>query len=400
MSQRKPEFDQTTGARRALARSKAIPASPTEISSPAEERLAADAPASCLIYCPEPRRRRAITAVIEAEARVATAVTTASDFLEKLVNYDFDVVAVDLAADLDAGLNLILAARNAAPFTTPFALAKTADLDAAVQCMRAGAVDLLTGPVKTKVLRDTFQTALESARAVREQLRREARLKRLCKRLNSARKETSTQINVLCNDLVGAYRDLADQVSHVTLASEFSSLIQQELDVEALLRTSLEYMLTKTGPTNAAVFLPSSHCDFSLGAYVNYDCPRDAADVLLDHLADIIAPRFQDEEEVLSFESEEDLTDWIGNDANWLADSRVIVFSCRDEGECLAVVTFFRDRSIPFPDELPAQLRVMADLFAKQLSKIIRVHHRHKPDDAWNGWDSWEEDDESGGMAA
>ena len=33
-------------------------------------------------------------------------------------------------------------------------------------------------------------------------------------------------------------------------------------------------MLTKTGPTNAAVFLPGTGTDFDLGAYVNYDCPR------------------------------------------------------------------------------------------------------------------------------
>ena len=79
------------------------------------------------------------------------------------------------------------------------------------------------------------------------------RLKRICRRLNSARQDANRQLDVLCNDLVNAYQELADQMSRVSLASEFSSLIRQELDVESLLRTTLEYLLTKTGATNAAV---------------------------------------------------------------------------------------------------------------------------------------------------
>ena len=71
----------------------------------------------------------------------------------------------------------------------------------------------------------------------------------------------------------------------VTLASEFNSLIRQELDLESLLRVSVEFILGKSGPTNAAVFLPAASGDYSLGAYVNYDCPKDSAEVLMDQLA-------------------------------------------------------------------------------------------------------------------
>lgn len=274
----------------------------------------------------------------------------------------------------------------------------------AVEAMRAGAVDLLPDPPTDVDLLAAVAAAATKARAERDQSRRIERLKRICRRLNTARQQVTSQVDVLCNDLVGAYRELADQVTHVSLASEFGSILQQELDVESLLRTSLEYLLTKTGPTNAAVFLPSNHTDFTLGAYVNYDCPRDTADVLLDHLSDVIAPRFQDETEVVRFDDAEELSERIGADANWLSDSRVIVFSCRHEGECLAVMTLFRDRATPFPDELVPQLKVMSDLFAKQLARVIRIHHRHLPDKQWTGFDSWDDDDEDsgrdGGVAA
>ena len=45
------------------------------------------------------------------------------------------------------------------------------------------------------------------------------------------------------------------------------------------------HLLTKTGPTNAAVFLPDSVDHYGLGAYVNYDCPRESIAALLDALA-------------------------------------------------------------------------------------------------------------------
>ena len=54
----------------------------------------------------------------------------------------------------------------------------------------------------------------------------------------------------------------------------------------------LEFTLSKIGSTNAAIFLPTSSGDYSLGAYVNYDIPRDGIEIMLDQLADVLAPNF------------------------------------------------------------------------------------------------------------
>jgi hypothetical protein len=272
----------------------------------------------------------------------------------------------------------------------------------AIAALRSGASDLLEAPFDDADLLESVAGAVRSRRRAVDHERRLERLKRICRRLHAARQQVTTQVDTLCNDLVGAYQELADQVSHVTIASEFNSIIQQELDIESALRAALEYLLTKTGPTNAAIFLPSNHSDFSLGAYVNYDCPRDAADVLLDHLADVIAPRFQDEDRVVVCREEGELRRWIGDEASWLSSSTVMVCSCRHDGECLAVLALFRDQGSRFPEELSGQLQVLCDLFARQLSRIVRVHHRHEPDREWTGWDDWEadEDDDIGGLAA
>lgn len=265
-----------------------------------------------------------------------------------------------------------------------------------VEAMRCGAIDFVTKPYRAAELAGRVLAATEMVRKLRASERRVQRLKRICKRLDTARKDMSRQVDDLCSDLVHAYQELADQMTHSALATEFSSLIRQDLDVEDLLRSTLEFVLSKTGPTNAAVFLPTGSRDFNLGAYVNYDVPRDTADVLLDHLADVIAPRFENETDLVRLETEEELSERLGDEAGWLNEYGVLVFSCQHEGDCLAVVALFRDRENPFCDELLPQLSVIRDLFAEQLGRIVRIHHRHRPDEQWPGFDV--EDDR--GLAA
>lgn len=312
----------------------------------------------------------------------------------------YDVIIVDAHGESGRGLQLVRDISDARYHTRAIVLSHDPNVDTAIEAMRSGAVDLVPKPIDEGVLVQRVTSALEHAHQIRDQERRVQRLKRICKRLNTAREEVTKQVDVLCHDLIDAYQELADQMNNVSLASEFNSLIRQELDVEALLRTTLEYLLTKTGPTNAAVFLPTGHSDYNLGAYVNYDVPRDAADVLLDHLADILAPRFADDDAITHCTSSGELERALGEDAGWLADCTLVVCSCRTEDECLAVMAFFRDQENPFTPELLQQLDIMRDLFAQQLARIVRIHHRHLGSDKWPGFDVGEAEDETGGLAA
>jgi hypothetical protein len=239
-----------------------------------------------------------------------------------------------------------------------------------------------------------LRTAFDRTRLARDREARIERLTRVCRRLNQARHEVTKQVSSLCGDMVNAYEELSGQVLHISIASEFNSLIRQELDVESLLRTALEYILAKTGPTNAAVFLPATSSDFSLGAYVNYDCPKDAADVLLDHLAGIVAPRMEGQTELKVLCGDQELHDFLGDDAHWLSGNNAITFACHHDGECLAVVILFRDRRNPFAASLVPGLRIIADLFGKQLARVIHIHHRHLPKDKWGGFGADEGEDD------
>jgi FixJ family two-component response regulator len=311
----------------------------------------------------------------------------------------FDVVLIDLDSS-DAARSTEFAkellAADAASTTRVVFLARDPGFDLSVKAMRCGASDLLRKPAPPAVLGESVRAAGEQARTARAQGRRVQRLKRICRRLNTAREEVTQQVGGLCNELAAAYTDLAGQMEQVTMATEFSSLIRQELDVESLLRTTLEYLLTKTGPTNAAVFLPTGPREYSLGAYVNYDIPRETADVLLDHLADTLPQRFEDTEELLWSSTSHDLSEWVREGAGWIEGSTVLVFACRNRDECLGVATLFRDPSRPFTPEVIAQVELMRDLFTQQLARVINVHNRHKPKDQWPGFGEADEEDDYG----
>lgn len=300
---------------------------------------------------------------------------------------EFDVLLVDTAAATGDGFDLVREQSSLEMPLQSIMVSRRPTVDLSVRAMRAGAVDVLRKPFDAEELVLRLDAAVERADVIRHHKRRVDRLKRICRRLNEAREEVTREVDILCSDLVTAYQDLAEQVAGASVASEFSTLIRRELDVEALLRSSLEFLLTKTGPTNAAVFLPTGVEDFSLGAYVNYDLPKDTCDVLLDHLADVLAPRFEDQETIVSIRGRSQLADWFDDAADWLSDSALLVFPCHHEGECLAVVALFRDETKPFKDEAIASLEVIRALFAEQLARVIRIHNRHKGAGLWTGFD-------------
>ena len=206
--------------------------------------------------------------------------------------------------------------------------------------------------------------------------------------IDRSRQELLTQFGALCSGMSASCRDISDQMKHVAMAAELNAILRQELELESLLRTVLEYVLKKIGSTNAAIFLPSTSGDFSLGAYVNYDCPKDSAETLLDHLADIIAPAME------AAPADEDIRQMrglgqlraLGSGGDWLEDSTIAAFACRQDGECLGVVVLFRDRRNPFSPQTIQALRIVRDLFGKQLSRVIKTHHRHLPKNQWGGF--------------
>ncbi len=350
-------------------------------------------PASLLIVTNDAQQADLISTALEDESIRIELAQTIAQACVLLADQPHDVAIV--GSTLVDGVGLTLIQRLAKEHITISAMLVSSNpsLDETIEAMRCGAVDVLSNCDRPAVIRERILAAIAKSRRAQSRQQRVDRLKTVCKRLDRVRHEITRQVGSLCTDLVDAYRDLSDQVAHIGDTKEFESLIRQELDIESLLRTVLEYVLSKTGPTNAAVYLPSTAEDFSLGAYVNYDRDRETVEVLLDHLAGVLAPKFESNHSLVLCKNIDDVEALLGEHAHWIGDCQMITFACHHDGECLAVVTFFRDRSSPFTDEAVSLLEALCPLLARQLSQVIYVHHRHLPKHLWGTFSDTDDDE-------
>lgn len=344
-----------------------------------------------LVVCASRLDRERLAAQLVGAAQ-ATITATAGHALDALSSNSFDAVIIDENLPDSSSCELCWKVMQHDPSLAVLLRTPTPTLELAARAMRHGACDVidsrLTGTDLVLRLAESLRrTTLLRARDERSR-QRVQRLLRLCRHLSTAREEVARQVGSLCNDLAGAYRDLTEKMVTSTVSSEFSAIVRQELDLEDLLRTVLEYVLAKVGATNAAIFLPASSGDYTLGAYVNYDCPKDTSEVLFDHLADALAPKFAGERMISTYNTASDLTRKLGDHAQWISDSALMVAPCRaatpgQPEECLAIIALFRDRRSPFAEDLTPLMRIISDLFARQLARVIHCHHRHLPKEKW-----------------
>jgi DNA-binding response OmpR family regulator len=346
------------------------------------EQLAENS-AQILIVSARPQIRDRIGEIL-AESDCSVRAVVGADQARSLMLEGFvDLVLIDRAIGENEAFELCATCSGSEPGVVTILLVDNPSFDDAIQAMRCGAVDLLRSDISSAQLFEHVNSGLDRARHLRKRERRALRLRGLCLRLNAARQEVSQHVGELCSDLVEAYQDLSGQIEHIGIASELNSLLRQELDLECLLRTTLEYLLSKIGSTNAAIFLPSSTGEFSLGAYVNYDRAKDEAEVMLDHLAAVLAPRFEKRTDSVWLRDAKQVEDCLEDESHWLEDSQTLIVPCHDSGECLAVLVAFRDRNAPFVEEDLRTIEVLGDLFGRQLARVINIHHRHMPKDEW-----------------
>lgn len=263
-----------------------------------------------------------------------------------------------------------------------------------LEAVRVGAVDWLDLSHDSGELVARLRSALELGHEDRARDERVARLKGICRKLSMTRGEFSKQIDSL-NEGLNEFRDRVDEAA---IIGEFRGLLSQELDVEDLLRTAMQYLLTKTGATNAAVFLPGSKpSQFGLGAYVHYDCPRTTAEPLLSRLADEICPRIAASDDILRFADTAEFIESIGLEASVLDESELVAWPAHHGDECMGVFFLFRNRSEPFKDELAGLIDALRPVFAAQMAKLVRVHHRSKfswPESRGSAGDADDRDEE------
>jgi len=336
--------------------------------------------ARILIVGGEPEFRSSLVSALKERHHQCTHVNRIDEAQAALGQQRYGLLLVNPDLPDGDGLDLAQSVRKTHPTTKVIVFSGVGSFKVALRAIRCGAVDFIRTPTDLDEFTDRVDVALLRSLSEQHREQRMRRLQKICRELNTAREDVSEHVEALLADLVTAYQSLSDQVNEVQMSTEFKTLLSQELEMEEVLRTTLEYMLGKTGPTNAAVFLPDADQQYSLGAYVNYDCPRESIDTLLDHLGDAICPQMSQESSLVAFDDAREFADWIGMSDGLLAESQIVAFSCHHDGECVAVVVLFRHQSNPFNAELAGTLDVLRMIFAEQISQIIRIHHRATPD--------------------
>ena len=260
--------------------------------------------------------------------------------------------------------------------------------DEAVEAMRAGAADIVSTTIKPVELQRRVRAAIAQRRCCNAALAGDngqapATLPpgtSFVGGVPTPRKPDQPRATPLPTPAKPAS---TDKSSIHSIIGDFGQMIRSELDVETLLRRSLEFVLAHAGSTNAAVFLPSTSGDFSLGAYVNYTCPKETAEVLLDHLANVAAPRLENLQGLVHCRTPRAIREQVGDAGDWVEEGELVAFTCREGGETLAIFALFREKNAPFTDHTLEILSHIGPVFGKHLAKVVRIHHRHLPKHKW-----------------
>lgn len=251
-----------------------------------------------------------------------------------------------------------------------------------VAAMRCGASDFLPTPFRPAELRERVERLLSDERE-RSSRRddRVRRLEKLCRRLTRARTEAGEREASLSRELSEVRESLAGRQADAAAAGELRGLLSGELDLESLLRTGVEHVVSRTGGTNAAVYLPTD-AGWRLGVYVRLDLPRATVQPALDRLSAEVCAEIAQQDQLLRFDDTREFAESIGGDCGEaLARCGMIAWPCTSDGECRAVFVLFRDADRPYGDALATTVDSLRKVFGDSVARVLRVHHRSRQ--AW-----------------
>jgi len=88
-----------------------------------------------------------------------------------------------------------------------------------------------------------------------EQSDREKRLRLLVRRVNKQRKKQAKQIDILCNDLIGAHRQFIKRLDAISFAADFYQALVGHSDLGAVLDTAGAFIRAELPGATVAFFL-------------------------------------------------------------------------------------------------------------------------------------------------
>ena len=286
----------------------------------------------------------------------------------------FDLVFADPDLLEGEGVLWTKQIRHRRPWMQVILVASDPNYHLALAAIRAGVADFLGKPICKSELDERVRVAISRRN---HELRREHQLTRLmnvCRRLNGYRNELKNQVDTLCKGVVTGYHELFDQVQSLDLNSQFVMGLSLAEDQRSIIGRSLDYLIHQLGSTNAAIFLNNTGVGkHRVGGYVHYNCPEELIRRIVDHMADVAAPRIRNNHEMLYLTDNRSINRWLERDGTWLQDYHVIAIPCRWEDQVPASLMIFRDAMEPFGHSAPATVNVVSTAMARQMVRILRM---------------------------
>lgn len=339
-----------------------------EASKPARHRL--------LVVDAEPRAMRFVNEVCAArhdcEVITARSVAEANRVLE--TTGDITMLVTDLKLPDGDGLSLVAGLRRSSPHAGVMVTARGAGLEDAVEAFRGGASDLVVKPFTSEQIADRIGAALARQDALARNDRKIARLREAVRKLSDARRTVSKKVDLLCNDLVGAYGELSRQMDAVRVQEDFRKLCDRATDLEQLLCHAMDWIMRRVGYANIAVFLAADEAEtnattFQLGAYVKYTMA--SSPELTDSLRDGTVAR-AGREGFVRMNADDAARELTAAELRHLRGQAVVAANCTYLGESLATVVLFRDGASPFTNEDAETFRAIAPIFAIALAGQVK----------------------------
>ena len=280
-----------------------------------------------------------------------------------------DLLVTDVNLPDGSGISLVPKLKAKSPTASAVVVTGDASVIHAVSAMRSGADDFVCKPFNADQLLDRVTGALKRRDVADRAGRRVAKLRDAVKKLNASRKTVSKKVDLLCNDLVTAYGEIAKQLDEVRTSESFRKTLTTAGDLEQLLCHAMDWMLKELGYTNVAIWLAADDGDFQLGAYMKYTLAGDKP--LTDALQNGLVARATKDEFV--HVTRDNMHDTLTEDEiDLLADQNLVAANCAYLGESLGTVVLFRDARSPFSADDLETVKAIAPLFATALASIVK----------------------------
>jgi FixJ family two-component response regulator len=280
-----------------------------------------------------------------------------------------EVLVTDVHLPDGDGMSLLAALHDRQPTSSAIVITGKPSVDGAISALRGGAVDFVPKPFSATQIIERVRLAIERQADAFKRERRVDRLRDAVRRLNESRKMISKKVDLLCNDLVGAYGELSGQMDVLRYEEGFRKHVHGAEDLEQYLCHAMDWLLRKVGYSNVAVYLAADDGAFQLGAYMKYTIAGEA--VVTDAAKRVLVPMAA--KSTLIHLSGKELTDRMtSKEIEQFKATDILGVNCTYLGESLASLIFFRDERAPFTEDDVKLLKQVSPIFALELAAIVR----------------------------